>query len=828
MQVKMLRRISSLMETSSHGVASPEQVTLTSPRMSVLEVDEEPVKRDYGVNTLTLGDTSRNPLLEYQTAVHYSQLPEHLAMLRRTQRVESEYQAAIKAATVGSKISARRGNNAGRNRYTDISPYDYNRVPVQGMESNYINASFVDSFTAVHEYVAAQGPLPTTAEHFWKMIWQQQSRQIAMMTTLEEGGRIKCVQYWPEGDDTLEYNELSITCRETEAMGDFATVRMLVVSNSLTGEEREVKQYHFTGWPDHGVPTSTSDFLQYWMRVRTDRQFPLNVGPIVVHCSAGVGRTGVFVLCDIAIDAMLSSQFVDVPHLLTQMREQRDHLVQVAAQYQFCYSVLSRVAEALVAEDACDPGDRVLLSCLRARQRELIGDNGPKPVDGDYIDVMRADAAALTEPNSPVVGLTAYTLSSPDRNLALTSFTLSNQDQLSPPVPVRRGSDDVSSISSISSISQSVRSATHRDTGSSAIRPAKSTGAVASTATVTASASTLLLPTSVGLAYVSPATAGSAQAEAVEQISAQGYASPASAVAVSVPAPTFSQPSVTNVPDERVDAVTVAPPAIHVVEPLYDLASPGGNVEHYSAARYQVAPGSNTVQLDDGPIYDLASAVPASKLARTARQGQGQETAHTQGEDQDQHGPSPSQSATVAKPGDPSANTHLKEPVRIGESDSESGEESESHTPSGRPRSVTGPMQWDQDYEGPSRPLQPRELVPAMVESIERARQRQLQKDRAREARRQRDAAAAAAAQAAAVQALQAQIQMPPSPAQRRNVPAPVSEQLTSGDADQEFIAMLMRRRLGDVAAAPPTPAPALPRVASPLPDDDYSEETRL
>jgi protein tyrosine phosphatase len=385
---------SSSVATPTHagtaGQASPSGSSLPGQGSSSSLVAGR--RRSY-VTDVNAGTTG---LLEYNTCVPMARLREHVEMLRSTDRMRAEYQAAIKSATVGSKAFARRANNTSRNRYSDIAPYDHNRVVLRGDTggNDFINASHLDGFRVDNEYIAAQGPLPHTSEHFWKMVWDRSCHQIAMITGIVEGGKTKCHKYFPDANGDQEYNEIGIHCNDEKHDDNFGVVRTLLLCNNLTGEEREIKHYHFDRWPDHGVPDSTEAFLAFWMHVRGERQFPFNTGPLVTHCSAGVGRTGVFVLCDIAIDCILATKCIDMRHILTQLREQRDITVQTADQYAFCYDVLVSVCDALLGQADFDA--RALLAVLAARQVELV-----PPADvpeeeraqrGIYIDVVQARA----------------------------------------------------------------------------------------------------------------------------------------------------------------------------------------------------------------------------------------------------------------------------------------------------------------------------------------------------------------------------------------------------------------------------------------------------
>uniref|UniRef100_A0A8C5M382 Receptor-type tyrosine-protein phosphatase S n=1 Tax=Leptobrachium leishanense TaxID=445787 RepID=A0A8C5M382_9ANUR len=230
--------------------------------------------------------------------------------------------------------------NKPKNRYANVIAYDHSRVillPVEGIiGSDYINANYIDGYRKQNAYIATQGALPETFGDFWRMVWEQRSATIVMMTKLEEKSRIKCDQYWPSrGAET--YGMIQVTLLDTIELATFC-VRTFSLHKNGSSEKREVRQFQFTAWPDHGVPEYPTPFLAFLRRVKTCN--PPDAGPIVVHCSAGVGRTGCFIVIDAMLERIKHEKTVDIYGHVTLMRSQRNYMVQTEDQYSFIHDAL--------------------------------------------------------------------------------------------------------------------------------------------------------------------------------------------------------------------------------------------------------------------------------------------------------------------------------------------------------------------------------------------------------------------------------------------------------------------------------------------------------
>uniref|UniRef100_A0A671MKQ9 Receptor-type tyrosine-protein phosphatase C n=2 Tax=Sinocyclocheilus anshuiensis TaxID=1608454 RepID=A0A671MKQ9_9TELE len=235
---------------------------------------------------------------------------------------------------------AKKQENQSKNRYVDILPYDYNRVILSaGGEDNYINASFIEGYQEPKKYIAAQGPKDETVCDFWQMVWEQKSSIIVMVTRCEEGNKIKCAQYWPSLDRETEiFDDFVVKIRSEQHCPDY-TIRHLILNNKREkASEREVTHIQFISWPDHGVPGDPCLLLKLRRRVNSFKNF--FSGPVVVHCSAGVGRTGTYIGIDAMIESLEAEGRVDIYGYVAKLRRQRCLMVQVEAQYILIHTAL--------------------------------------------------------------------------------------------------------------------------------------------------------------------------------------------------------------------------------------------------------------------------------------------------------------------------------------------------------------------------------------------------------------------------------------------------------------------------------------------------------
>lgn len=239
--------------------------------------------------------------------------------------------------------------NRRKNRYKNIVPFDTTRVKL-GKDGGYINANFIkmpvknDNFM----YIACQGPLPTTLGDFWQMVWEQKSNVIAMMTQEVEGGKVKCQRYWPDTPLSPEMvsDRLQVTLVKDQHLDHFV-IRLIEVKDIQTNGVQRVTHLNYTGWPDHGTPTQPEQLLTFISYMRHIHQS----GPIVTHCSAGIGRSGTLICLDVVLGLISKDVDFDISDVVRTMRLQRRGMVQTEEQYIFCYQVILYVLRCLQEEE---------------------------------------------------------------------------------------------------------------------------------------------------------------------------------------------------------------------------------------------------------------------------------------------------------------------------------------------------------------------------------------------------------------------------------------------------------------------------------------------
>uniref|UniRef100_A0A8C9YWP3 Tyrosine-protein phosphatase non-receptor type 20 n=1 Tax=Sander lucioperca TaxID=283035 RepID=A0A8C9YWP3_SANLU len=239
--------------------------------------------------------------------------------------------------------------NKKKNRYKNIVPFDTTRV-LLGKDGGYINANFIKMSVKDENYmyIACQGPLPTTLGDFWQMVWEQKSNVIAMMTQEVEGGKVKCQRYWPDTPRTAEMvdDRLQITLIKDQYLDNFA-IRLIEVKDVQTNEIQRVTHLNYTGWPDHGTPSQPEQLLTFISYMRHVHRS----GPIITHCSAGIGRSGTLICIDVVLGLISKDADFDISDVVRTMRLQRQGMVQTEDQYIFCYQVILYVLRCLQAEE---------------------------------------------------------------------------------------------------------------------------------------------------------------------------------------------------------------------------------------------------------------------------------------------------------------------------------------------------------------------------------------------------------------------------------------------------------------------------------------------
>lgn len=353
---------------NGRSVSSPSSFTMKTNTLSTTVPNSY-----YPDETHTMGsDTSslvqshtykkREPAdVPYQTgqlhpAIRVADLLQHITQMKCAEGYgfKEEYESFFEGQSAPWE-SAKKDENRMKNRYGNIIAYDHSRVRLQTVEgdinSDYINGNYIDGYHRPNHYIATQGPMQETIYDFWRMVWHENTASIIMVTNLVEVGRVKCCKYWP--DDTEIYKDIKVTLIETELLAEYV-IRTFAVEKRGAHEIREIRQFHFTGWPDHGVPYHATGLLGFVRQVKS--KSPPNAGPLVVHCSAGAGRTGCFIVIDIMLDMAEREGVVDIYNCVRELRSRRVNMVQTEEQYVFIHDA---ILEACLCGDTSVPASQV-------------------------------------------------------------------------------------------------------------------------------------------------------------------------------------------------------------------------------------------------------------------------------------------------------------------------------------------------------------------------------------------------------------------------------------------------------------------------------------
>ncbi|KFQ15253.1 Tyrosine-protein phosphatase non-receptor type 20, partial [Leptosomus discolor] len=239
--------------------------------------------------------------------------------------------------------------NQHKNRYRDILPYDKTRVPL-GEKNGYINASYIRMKVGEEEhfYIITQGPLPSTIADFWQMVWESESDVIAMMTKEVELGQVKCHRYWPEPPhDSIDLANFRLRLDSYRILGYFI-IRTIEMINKQTEEKRIISHLQFTTWPDNNTPKLAEQLVKFICYMRKAH----STGPIVAHCSTGIGRSGVLLCVEVLLSYIEKHLCFNIKQIVRDLRDQRSGMIQTKDEYLFCYEVVLEVLQNLQATDS--------------------------------------------------------------------------------------------------------------------------------------------------------------------------------------------------------------------------------------------------------------------------------------------------------------------------------------------------------------------------------------------------------------------------------------------------------------------------------------------
>ncbi|KAL2084962.1 hypothetical protein ACEWY4_020480 [Coilia grayii] len=296
-------------------------------------------------------------------AVRVADLLQHINQMKTAEGYgfKQEYESFFEGWDVTKKKDKTKG------RQDTLMGYDRHRVKLHPLlgdpNSDYINANYIDGYHRSNHFIATQGPKQETVYDFWRMVWQENCFSIVMITKLVEVGRVKCCKYWP--DDSELYGDIKITLLKTETLAEY-TVRTFSLERRGYSAKHEVRQFHFTSWPEHGVPYHATGLLAFIRRVKAST--PPDAGPVVVHCSMGAGRTGCYIVLDVMLDMAECEGVVDIYNCVKTLCSRRINMIQTEEQYIFIH-------------------DAILEACLCGETAILVNEFAPT-----YKELLRVDS----------------------------------------------------------------------------------------------------------------------------------------------------------------------------------------------------------------------------------------------------------------------------------------------------------------------------------------------------------------------------------------------------------------------------------------------------
>lgn len=349
---------------------------------------------------------------------------------------EFEYLQQQECKHLYSRKEGQKTENRSKNRYKNILPFDHTRVILKDVDANvpgsdYVNANIItpeeDSSDGPKKYyIATQGCLHNTVADFWWMVWQENTRVIVMTTKEIERGKNKCVRYWPDENQTKEAGKISLKNLSESSTADYI-LREFSASKDGCNTPRTIYHYHFTAWPDHGVPSDPGCVLNFLHDVTHRQESISGAGPIVVHCSAGIGRTGTFIVIDMIVDLIKRQGLdceIDIQRTIQMVRAQRSGMVQTEAQYKFVYLAVQHYIDTL--------------------QQRIQAEHKSIQLGREYTNIKyTAEAVGVTESVKTVTNQTTFNVLNSPPPAAVVAATRAVTEALKPPVPPRPSLDAI-------------------------------------------------------------------------------------------------------------------------------------------------------------------------------------------------------------------------------------------------------------------------------------------------------------------------------------------------------------------------------------------------
>ncbi|CAF1121367.1 unnamed protein product [Rotaria magnacalcarata] len=360
--------------------------TLNRARNISSQSQQENANYSAGINTVIENEIHEPNILRHDIKRAFNSPYKPLNSVEFLTKTQSEIRQEFRKLpnpSAKDTHAAKDERNLDKSRYRDVLPGEATRVKLQpdddGDRNDFINANYVSGYHDQEKaYIFTQGPLQTTLKDFWRMIWQENIAIIVMTTNVRESGTVKCYPYWPDQTkDVINAGLYQVQNEKTDRYDSFV-ITTLVLRKKNHPNERIIYHAHYRKWPDHGIPSNTKDALLFLDKVEDYRQITTTKAPILLHCSAGIGRTGTFCVIDIEIKRYLEKKIINIPSTVYKMRTERAGSVQTEDQYLFAYlALMDYVKQYQAAQER-------ITEPIKSSDTELIDQTGRTKLKDDY------------------------------------------------------------------------------------------------------------------------------------------------------------------------------------------------------------------------------------------------------------------------------------------------------------------------------------------------------------------------------------------------------------------------------------------------------------